>query len=109
MVNAPKKSISPLTADKYGKSTNRPTRRRHQANEGKWGLEAEQVWALGALRSSRSKIKLTAERRQETNFLNSKEKEKWIEDYVERETAVARKQVKDTETAIMQEQEYYWA
>jgi hypothetical protein len=30
---------------------------------------------------------------------------KWIEDYVDRETAVARKRVQDTQTAIMQEQE----
>jgi len=36
-----------------------------------------------------SKKKLAAERRQET-FLNDKEKEEWIEDYVERETAVTR-------------------
>jgi hypothetical protein len=48
----------------------------------------------------RSKKQLAAERAQETNFLNNKEKEKWIEDYVERETAVARKQVEDAETAV---------
>jgi len=68
-------------------------------------LEAEQVQALGALHSLRSKKKLAAERRQETNFLNNKEKEKLIEDYVERESAVARKRDEDAETAIKQVQE----
>jgi hypothetical protein len=48
---------------------------------------------------------LAAERRQETNFLNYKEKEKWMEGYVERETTVARKQVEDAETAVKQEPE----
>jgi hypothetical protein len=43
------------------------------------------------------------EKRQETHFLNNEEKEKWIEDYVEGETAVARKRVQDPDTAIMQE------
>jgi len=33
------------------------------------------------------------------------EEEQWIEDYVERETAVARKRVEDAETAIEQKQE----
>jgi len=36
-------------------------------------------------------------------FLSNEEKEKWFEDYVERETTVARKRVQDAETAIMQE------
>jgi len=44
-----------------------------------------------------------AEKRQETHFLSSKEKEKWIENFVERVTAVARKRVPDAETAIMQD------
>jgi hypothetical protein len=58
---------------------------------------------LGALCSLRSKRRLPAENRQEKDFLNNEEKEKWIEDYVERETAVARKRVQDAETAILQE------
>jgi hypothetical protein len=33
------------------------------------------------------------------------EKEKWIQDYVERETAVARKRVEDAEAAVQQEQD----
>jgi len=35
--------------------------------------------------------------------LSTEEREKWIEDYLERETAVARKRVQDAEAAIMQE------
>jgi hypothetical protein len=51
----------------------------------------------------KSKKKLAAEKRQETHFLSNEEKEKWIEDYVERETAEARKRVEDTEAAVQQE------
>jgi hypothetical protein len=91
MVNAPKKNFSPLPVGRYGKSTKRSTQRHHQVNEGKSGLEAERIRALGALRSLRSKKKLAAEKRRETHFLSNEEKEKWIEDYVERETAGARK------------------
>jgi len=43
-----------------------------------------------------------ADKTQETRCLSNEEKEKWIEDFVERETAVARKRVHDAETAIMQ-------
>ena len=46
-----------------------------------------------------------AEIRQETNFLSNKEKVQCINDYKERETAVARKQVEDAETASKQEQD----
>jgi len=35
------------------------------------------------------------------NLFSNVEKEKSIEDYVDRETAVARKQVQEAETAIM--------
>jgi len=62
MVNAPKKNFSPLPVGKYGKSTKHSTCRRHEANEGKSGLVAEKVRALGALRSLRSKKKLAAEK-----------------------------------------------
>ena len=75
------------------------------SNEGKSGLEAERVGALGALHSLRSKKKLAAEKRRETHFLSNEEKAKWIEDYVERETAGARKQVEDAEAAVQQEQD----
>jgi len=103
IVNTPKKNFSPLPAGNYGKATNKATHWRHQANEGESGLEAERVRALGALRSLRSKKKLAAEKRQETHFLSNEEKEKWIEDFVERATAVARNRVQDAETAIMQD------
>jgi len=64
------------------------------------------VQALGALHSLQSKQKLAAEKRWETHILSNKEREKYIEHYVERETAVARKSFHDAETAMMQEQEH---
>jgi DNA-directed RNA polymerase specialized sigma subunit len=48
---------------------------------------------------------LVAEKRHETDFLSNGKKAKWIEDYVERETARARKQVEDTVAAVQQEQD----
>jgi hypothetical protein len=90
MVNAPKKNLSPLPAGKYGNLTKHSTRRCRQANQGKSGLEAKRVRALGALHSLQSKKKLAAEKRRETHCFSNEESEKWIEDYVERETAVAR-------------------
>jgi len=66
---------------------------------------AERIRALGALRSLRSKKKPAAEKRRETHFLRNEEKEKWIEDYVDRETAWARKRVEDAEPAVQQEQD----
>jgi len=39
------------------------------------------------------------------DFLSNGEKEKWIQDHVERETAGARKQVEDTDTVVQQGQE----
>jgi hypothetical protein len=103
MINAPKQIFSPLPVGKSGKPTKKATHRCHQANESKSGLEAEQIWALAALHSLLSKKKPAAEKWQETHFLSNKEKEKWIEDFVERETAVARMQVQDVEKAMMQE------
>jgi len=95
MVNALKKNLLPLLASKYGQSTKKSTRRHHQVNEGKSGLEAEMAQALGALRRLRSKKKLSEEKRQEMDFPSTEEKEKWINDYVDRETAVTRKRVQD--------------
>jgi len=37
-------------------------------------------------------------------FLSNEEKDEWIEDYVERETAGGRKRVEDAETAVQLEQ-----
>jgi len=105
MVNAPKKNFSPLPAGRYGKSKKLSAQRRHQANECESGLVAERIRALGALRSVRSKKKLAAEKRRVTHFLSNEEKEKLIEDYVERETAGARKRVEDAEAAVQQEQD----
>jgi hypothetical protein len=101
MVNAPKKNLSPHMAGNYGKSTKHSTCRRHQLNGSKRGLEAERVRTLGALRSLRSNQKLAGEKRRETHYLSNKEKEKWIEDYVQKETVVARKLVQDAQAAIM--------
>jgi hypothetical protein len=53
----------------------------------------------------RSKKKLAAEKQSETHFLTNEEKDIWIEHYVERETAGARKRVKDEEAAVQQEQD----
>jgi hypothetical protein len=53
----------------------------------------------------RSKKKLPAEKQRETHFISNTEKEKWIEDYIDRETALARKRVEDTEAAVQQEQD----
>jgi len=61
------------------------------------------VRALGALHSLRSKKKLAVEKIQEMHLLSNEEKEKWIEDFVERETTVARKPDQDTERATMQD------
>jgi len=48
---------------------------------------------------------LAAGKRRETHFLWKERKQKWIEDYVERETPVARQRVEDAETAIEQVQD----
>jgi len=105
MVNAPKKNFSLLLAGKYGKWTKQSTQRRYQVNEGNSSLEAERVLALGVLRSLWSKMKLAAETWRVTHFLSNEEKETWIEDDVERETAGARMRGEDTEAAVQQEQE----
>jgi len=69
-------------------------------------MEAERVRGLGALHSLRSKKKLSVEKQRETHFQSNEKIEKWIEDYVDRGTTVARKLVQDAETAMMQEQEH---
>jgi len=68
------------------------------------GLEAEWVRALGAFRCLRCKKMLAPEKRQDTHFLSNEEKDKSIQDYVERETTGARNQVEDAEAAVQQEQ-----
>jgi len=105
MVNAQNKNLSPLPAGKYCKLTQQSTKWCHQVHDGKSGLKAERVRALGALRSLRSKKKLEAKKRREIHFLSNEENEPCIEDYVESETAGARKRGKDAETADQQVQE----
>jgi hypothetical protein len=61
------------------------------------------VRVLGAMHSLRSNKKLVAETSQEPNILSIEEQVQWIEDYVQRETGMARKRDQDAETSIMQE------
>jgi len=104
MVNAPKKNFAPLAQGRYSKLPKRSVQRCHQANAGQSGFEADTVRALQALRSLRSKKKLAAEKQQGTHFLRNEEKEQWIEDYVQRKTAGARKWVEHAKAAVLNEQ-----
>jgi len=72
---------------------------------GKSDLQAEIVRVLWALRSLQSKNDLAVEKRRERHFCSSEEQEKWINDYVERETCGARERGEAAEAAIRQEQE----
>jgi len=107
MVDAPKKNLSPLPVGTYRKSTKQSTWWCHQLNHGKIGFAAETVWVLEALRSLQSNKKLSVETKQEKYIISNEKKEKWIEDYEDRETAVVRNRVQDTVTAILQEQEHF--
>jgi hypothetical protein len=53
----------------------------------------------------RNKQELAVEKQPETHFLWNEEKVEWIQYYVERETAGARKRVDDAEAAVQQQQE----
>jgi len=106
MVNTLTKNISPLPADKYGNWTKRFTQQRDQANEGKSGVDAEKFRALRALHGFQSKKSLAAEKWPDSHFLINEEKEKWIEDYVEKETARGTKRVEDAEAAITHEPDH---
>jgi hypothetical protein len=106
MVNDPKKIFLPLVAGKHGKSAKQSERRRNQANIRKCGLQAVRDETLGPWRRVQSKMKVSAEKRWETHFLRDEGKEKSIQDYLDRETAVARQRGQDAETGIMQEQEH---
>jgi hypothetical protein len=77
VVNALKMIFFPLPVGKYSKYTMMTTHRSYQGNERKSGFEAEMVRALGSLRSLRAKMRLAAEKSQETLFLSNEEKEKW--------------------------------
>jgi len=105
IVNTPKKNLLQLPAGKYRTSTKRSTQWRHQANEGKSGLEAERVGALRVLRRLEFIKKLGAEKQRETHFSSNEEIEETIEKYVQRETAGARNRVEDPEAAVQHEQD----
>jgi hypothetical protein len=55
------------------------------------GLELGNVRVLGGLSRLRFEKKLVAGKRHKMYFLSNEKKEKWIKDYVERETAVSEK------------------
>ena len=105
IVNIPNKNHSPHPPDTYGKSTLWSTRWHHQANIGESSLEAEMVRAFVALPNLRSKQKIVAAKWRLTHFLSNEDQAQWIKEYVDSETAVARKRVEDVETATVQEQE----
>jgi len=46
--------------------------------------------------------KLAVKQQRETNFLSNQEKEKWIDDVIDREPAGARKRVEDTKVVVQQ-------
>jgi hypothetical protein len=62
--------------------------------------------ALVALRRLQSRNRVAAQKQRQTHILSNEEQEKWIEEYVEREAAVATRRVQDAQTAKMQEQEH---
>jgi len=107
-VNALKMNFSPFPVGKYAKSTQRSNLLLHQPGEGKNGFEADRVRSIHASHSSQSKMPITAENQCETHFFSNDQQEPWLEDYVERETTGARKQVEDAEVAVQQEQKDIW-
>jgi hypothetical protein len=82
-VNALRKSFSPLPAGRYGKSSNKSSRRHHQVNEETSGLDVERVRAVVGVCSLRSKKQHPAEKRHKMHFLGNEVKAKSIEDFVE--------------------------
>jgi hypothetical protein len=97
--------VSQLPAGQYGNWTKRSTQRRHQANEDKSGVETETSQALRAFCNCQSKKKHAANKRRDAHFLSTEANEKWIEDFVEKETAAGRKRAEDAAAAIRHEQE----
>ena len=49
--------------------------------------------------------KLAVKQQRETHFLSNEEKEKWIDDVIDREPAGARKRDEDTKVVVQQEQD----
>ena len=69
MVNALNKNFLRLPEGKFGNSTKISIQLWHPAHQDKNSLEAEPVWALGALCSLQSKTKLAVEKRWETHYI----------------------------------------
>jgi len=104
-VNAPSKNLSPILASKYGNEMKQSTTRHHHTNEGRIGLMAQMVRALGVLDNLQSEMKLLPQQRVDIHIVSNEDEEEWIVDYVDTETTVARKRVQAAETAIMKEHE----
>jgi hypothetical protein len=100
-----KKNLKPLPAGKHGKSKKASTLRRHRCNEGKSAHEAERIRALNALRSLRSKKRLAAAKKKEVKDMDEEERGRWIDDYVEKETRVARQRVEAADAAVKADME----
>jgi hypothetical protein len=103
-----KKNLKPLPAGKQGKSRKAATLRRHRANEGKSAHEAERVRAMSALRTLKSKKKKAAEA-MKLKGMSEDARRKWIDDYVERETEVARRRVEAADAAVKEDMERQYA
>jgi len=80
----------------------RSTQRRRQANEGKRRLGGSENPSLGHCAASDSK-EAAVEKRRQMHFLSNEVEDKWIEDYVEIETAGARKRVENAEARFNKE------
>jgi hypothetical protein len=100
MDTASNENVLLLLAEKGSTSTMHRAGQYPPPNQCKCSLEAHTVWILRALCSLQFSKMIVAKARREMIFLSNQEKEKWIQHYVQRKTAMARKGVKDTETAI---------
>jgi hypothetical protein len=105
MAPASTKNYSALPAGKFCKSDKRSTVRGHKANQGKSGVEAERERALGAFHSLRFKNHHSAGLRSDIQFFDKEEKNKGIQEFVEKEMAAARQRVAKAEVAVERERE----
>src|SRR6187551_3430319 len=105
MVDLPKKNYNPLPTGKFGRLDNPATLKRHRTNSGKSGVESERIRAHNSLHSLKYKKRRKAAESNEIRFMTKKEREKWIENYVERETATARKRAEEADSAWEREKE----
>jgi hypothetical protein len=100
-----KKNLKPLPAGKTGKSRNPSTLRRHRYNAERSAHEAERIRALNALRTLKSRKRKAATKMKEIQGMSEDQREKWIENYVERETQVARQRVEAADAAVNEDME----